>query len=294
MKTTKQTTIAISIWIPMSLTPKTIQITPARTMNERKICKIPIVSRTWAAAVAISAAVALIEEGIQMLAWTVITAIQMQYQWITMHRMFHRRRHQAKTFAKDRSFIIRYLNRVATAIFIVVVLVIITLNKTHRHPFIIIVSIARRTVSVTVVCASVNFLWNPNPKIFLFQMKVRLHHKWIILISGQSATISHWLRHCQRSAMYIVILIETVPHAQNHWIYAGMLAIEILQVQIRLKVIIHRIASSQVISNIIHKITINNNKFKPAHRMSVVSMVHYSIVFPTVINSTILIYKLLQ
>lgn len=52
----------------MSLTPKTIQITPARTMNERKICKIPIVSRTWAAAVAISAAVALIEEGIQMLA----------------------------------------------------------------------------------------------------------------------------------------------------------------------------------------------------------------------------------
>lgn len=107
--------------------------------------------------------------------------------------------------------------------------------------------------------------------------QVHPHHKWIIPKSGQSTTISPWLRHCQRSAMYTITLIEPERLAQNRWTYVEMLAIEILPVPTRPSRIIRRTVSFQVINNIIHKITISSNnnsrKFKLARRMSVVSMV---------------------
>lgn len=174
MKTTKQITIAISTWTPMSLTRKTIPIAiPAQIMNERRICRIPIVNRIWVAAAAaeeaiLAAVVAGIEEEIQMLAWTVITAIQMQYQWIIVRRlanqMSRRHRssshhHQIKACEKDHSFIIQCPNRVATVIFIVVVLVIIT--RIPRHPHIIIASTAHRTVSTRLCSLPHSFrIWN--------------------------------------------------------------------------------------------------------------------------------------
>lgn len=58
------------MWTPMSLIQKTIQIIPAQIMNERKICKIPIVNRIWVAEVAVAILVAVVVRivEIQMLA----------------------------------------------------------------------------------------------------------------------------------------------------------------------------------------------------------------------------------